>query len=255
MKYFTFVALLFCVAFPIAAQPYTRLINDAPVGEAPIEVPKRAGFVELQTAETIEFLTEAVRDARYLALKQIVTDRGLSLSQMRAKAAILPEGDRTLFLPVVDAAQQERGHLATDGHLWSLAIDLPVERGQVVETYRATLAADGRAVVEAVPSEAAREDGEHADESLKRAIAPNAVIKPATRTCRYVSSFRINYGCVNLRSNPFGYYYVTTTRTGPSGPSYSWRACYRGAAHVCPIRDDSVFNMPTCGFPPGHPLG
>lgn len=247
---------LVAIAIPVSAEePRAAVAMAEQQVAARVALPQQEGVIEVNGEEAAVALRDVTRDVRYAALQRIAADRGLRPEQLRAKAVLLPEGDRAAFVPVVNSKGEERGFLASGGGEWTLSLEIEQTNGPLVETYRATIGDSGRAIVEAV----ARPDveTESAEPSGPR-IAPNAVITYPTKTCSYVSSYSINFGCFNPRSNPFGYYYVTTTRYGytPDPRSPSWWACYRGSTHVCPrFETRGKITMPRCGLPPEHPWG
>jgi hypothetical protein len=250
MKTFTFAVLVVVAVSAFAENPR----QDATLAVA---VPLRPGVTELDTAAAATAVREVVRDPRYAALAQIAQDRGLHFQQLRAKELQLPEGDYVTVIPAFSANNEERGFLARSADDWTLALELPQPTGNLIETYRARVDTDTHVTVEAVP---APELGSEHMESPGRipSMAPNAIITYPTTSCSYVSRYSMNVGCINLKSNPFGYYYVITTRTGytPDPRSPSWWACYRGSIHICPRYETRTpITMPVCGFPPGHPNG
>lgn len=83
-----------------------------------------------------------------------------------------------------------------------------------------------------------------------------AEMKSALRTrphnCVYTEYVGLNFGCVNLRYNPAGYYSrirarVGRTRTNPDQPN--WRADWRGRLVVCPGIEERTWTWHSCGFP------
>jgi hypothetical protein len=252
---------------PILAQPQPQTAVVSALADSTLAArPMRDGMVELKTADAAALLAETLPDARYAALQQTALDRGLRLEPLRAKAARLPEGDRTAFVPVLDADGKERGFLAHAGDSWTLAFEMPGQSGQVIETYRAKLDESGHPSIEAVsPKDASNAPNVENATSLEqfetqsggRRATTESVITYPTRSCAYVKSYGLNWGCVNFGSNPFGYYYLMIARVGYGGPSYSWWACYQGAIHICPVQEypGSPYYRVSCGFPPAHPVG
>lgn len=212
-------------------------------------VAMRVGTTVMPKRETASRARAILSDARYAALERVAISRQFSLDKARIKGLVFPEGSRTIFIPAFDKQGRESGFLASDGKSWTLSlIDQKGERA--VETYLAKLELDRRAIVEAGPKPKVLDpEGAHY-EPVKSTTGSSA-------SCQYVSKYSVNFGCWSPNSNPFGYYYVQVFRWGytPDPRSPTWRACYRGAIHICPRYDSGIYSLPQCGFPPSHPQG
>lgn len=225
----------------------TSAAEGAVVAEERVAI--RKGAAAIPERELASRAKAVLSDARYAALKRVADKRRISLDASRLKGLVFPEGNRTVFVPALDRQGRESGFLASDGTSWTLSLITQEEVGSF-EAYLAKFAEDGRVIVEAGPTPKRDEDdGVHYQQAAGSAGGPTS--------CQYVSKYGINFGCWVPNSNPFGYYYVQTYRWGttPDPRSPSWRACYRGSIHVCPRYDSGTYNLPICGFPPGHPQG
>ena len=232
----------------------------------------RPGVQALAADELTLLVNATVSDARYQALGKKIQELNLFLDVGQAKGFDFAEGYRGLFIPVLDNQNQNRGFLASGGGTWTISL---LAEGHVRggEGFEAKMGVDNEVTLSA-PADKPKPDPNANTLSVNLAsmdftpvsstpmssVSVNSsasVITNPTTTCMYVSKLSLSFGCWSLPDNPFGYYYVWTYHYGttPNPISPSWRACYWGSIHICPLYDSGVMTFPVCGFPPSHASG
>jgi hypothetical protein len=221
------------------------------------------GARELAGSELKSRVSAIPQDVRYEALRQVAQAHHLSLEPRRARGLAFPQGDRIIFISLVNSIGRESGFLASSAEGWSLSIETLEKNSTVFEGFVARLDGNGNAVVDSKSTHrldsintSSIPDNHHAE---RESVIFSPIAFGTASSCQYVRNYGINFGCVNLKSNPFGYYYTKVYRYGttPDPRSPSWWACWQGSIHVCPRYESqgSPFVTVTCGFPPRHPAG
>jgi hypothetical protein len=153
-----------------------------------------------------------------------------------------------VFVPVLDQREKEKGFLVNSGEVWALSLIFENGPTKIPETFMAKIVGGGSVTVEVGYATKGNSVG-----------LPHIASKTISAACQYVKNTGFDFSCFALPDNPFGQYYTTYYRygTNPSPTIYAWWACYKGAAHACPLNEaaGSPYVWVTCGAPPDHPQG
>jgi hypothetical protein len=194
---------------------------------------------------------------RFIQLQPILQrDYSVLIDLSRVEGRINPEGD-FLLIPLIKVSDgSDSGYAIISQEKWAIGIvqtDAPPE-GYLVE------GGDGTDTLKLSPILLAKDvhpDGE--TDSVSRASVGGGVRTQSSMSCQYASYIGLNLGCVDLSSNPLGYYYKWTTRIGYGDPSQpQWWACVWGSIHVCPQYEYGYYSpvvVSLCGFAPHHSAG
>lgn len=194
-------------------------------------------------------LKEVLDNPRYLEARNLAARQGFRLDADASVPRETPDGFAVL-VPVVSAAGETVGVLSVHQEIWRLSMQTDSE----IQAFE--LVMDGNVVV---PIK------RHEESPVSRKGNLHSMLHTGNRTdgfidvwmvgdnwCMYTSKIGVNIGCWSPDSNPFGYYYVTTYRKGDmiNWNHYTWRSDYKGRGIACPLNEQTVLNMPQCGFPP-----
>ena len=194
-------------------------------------------------------LREVLDNPRYVAAEDLTARQGFRLDADASVPRETPDGFAVL-VPVVNAAGETVGMLSVHQEVWRLSMQTDVE----IQAFE--LVMDGDVVV---PIKRDAKNATSRRGGLYSMLHMDADFGGLTEVwmtgdnwCMYTSKIGVNIGCWSPDSNPFGYYYVTTYRKGDmiNWNHYTWRSDYKGRGIACPLNEQTVLNMPQCGFPP-----
>jgi hypothetical protein len=204
--------------------------------------------ISFTTPESItNQITSLKQTSRFVQLQEVLKINFLvSPDLSKTEGQIYSLEENFLVVPLVNINGSNTGHIVISQEIWAVGITRDkIPTGYLVNS-------TGTDIIK-LKSSSIFETFQNQEVG-----SGDSMQLQSSMSCQYAASVGLNIGCINLKTNPLGYYYDWTTRVGYGDPSSpQWWACFWGNIHVCPQYEYeySPIVIPTCGYPPVHPAG